>query len=141
MDNYRRIFYFKGKKDECWNWLGSLDTAGYGLIRVNGELWKAHRYIYYKTYGEIKDKVLHVCNNTLCVNPNHLYDGSSKENAKDRDTSGNLVVFGRRKKLTNSQANEIRNLYSAGMTRNTLANKFNVSITVIFNVLHRRFGY
>lgn len=33
-------------------------------------------------------KVLHKCDNPLCVNPNHLFIGTQLDNIKDRDMKG-----------------------------------------------------
>jgi hypothetical protein len=63
------------KTDSCWLWLGPKDKAGYGLtkIRVNGR-WitkRAHVVSFNKDIpaGMQCD---HTCNNTGCVNPDHI---------------------------------------------------------------------
>jgi hypothetical protein len=33
----------------------------------------------------------HLCNNTKCVNPDHLYEGSPLDNARDREEFGNTL--------------------------------------------------
>jgi ribosomal protein L37AE/L43A len=75
----------------CWNWLGTVGTiSGYGMTSLGGKNQNAHRYIMTLICGDFpKDLfVLHKCDNRLCVNPNHLYLGTVKDNARDRVRRG-----------------------------------------------------
>jgi hypothetical protein len=77
-----------GDKDitQCWIWNGGTNNAGYGMMRVRGEvnMILSHRVSYIETYQNMryndKHEVLHSCGNKLCVNPHHL----TKGNVKDR---------------------------------------------------------
>lgn len=81
------------KKDNstgCWLWTGSKNHDGYGSYSFERATWSAHRAMYELFHGEIipgehngKWWVLHKCDNPSCVNPEHLYVGSAKDNAKD----------------------------------------------------------
>lgn len=71
----------------CWIWKGSpTGSNGYGRILVNGRHIQAHRYSYEKNFGEIPDGmfVLHKCDVPLCVNPDHLFLGTIKDNSDDK---------------------------------------------------------
>lgn len=71
-------FYQKVEKtDECWNWIAGHDYEGYGQFSVGEKNYRAHRYVWISSNGEIpkKQSVYHTCNNVLCVKIEHLYLG------------------------------------------------------------------
>lgn len=73
------------KKNGCWEWKGSKTDFGYGKATYNAKSISAHRLSYMILVNEIKDDllVLHKCDNPTCVNPDHLYLGNHKQNARD----------------------------------------------------------
>lgn len=63
------------KKDGCFIVVSHKPTKnGYASIRRNHVQTKIHRHIYEQCFGEIPEgyQVHHKCNNTLCINPEHL---------------------------------------------------------------------
>jgi len=70
----------------CWVWKGKIRESGYGIIYIKRKKLRAHR-ISYKTFvGELKPgwEICHTCDNKKCVNPLHLWQGTSKQNIVDR---------------------------------------------------------
>ena len=62
------------KTGDCWFWTASKTKQGYGMFSYKGKSIPAHRFAYLAYKGEIGDKIVHQqCNNTYCVNPEHLY--------------------------------------------------------------------
>jgi len=73
----------------CWNWLGA-KVHGYGQFFIRGFNLRAHRIMWKLFHGDIPDGlfVLHTCDNSPCVNPDHLYIGNNSDNMKDRTKDG-----------------------------------------------------
>jgi hypothetical protein len=77
--------------DICWEWQGVVHTEGYGCAyKWNSALGRtitmnASRASYLLFKGSIATglQVLHICDNKLCVNPNHLELGTALKNRQD----------------------------------------------------------
>lgn len=78
------------KTDGCWTWNGTIHGNGYGGISFRGKFWPAHRLAYVLTNGPIADclKVCHRCDTPLCVNPAHLFLGTTGDNNRDKHAKG-----------------------------------------------------
>ena len=63
------------KTNDCWFWTASKTKQGYGMFSFEGKSIPAHSFAYISFKGEIDtDKIVHqTCNNSYCVNPDHLY--------------------------------------------------------------------
>lgn len=84
----------------CWIWKGSYFNSGYGRYNAKYKTFRAHRIAYYLYYGNISDDKLicHKCDNPKCVNPKHLFEGTPKDNIKDRDRKRRYIPPGKNKK-------------------------------------------
>ncbi len=89
----------------CWRWLGLLHK-GYPAVRVNkaqAEAWgvryrsrlRVYHMAYAQVHGPMPDGLfhLHSCDNTWCTNPDHIYPGTDKDNAKDRIQAGTQNIL------------------------------------------------
>lgn len=87
----------------CWLWLGSLNKWGYGKLSIQRKHWISHRASYTIFNGEIPDgmQVLHKCDVRSCVNPEHLFLGTHKENMKDMVKKGRAAAGDRNTSIKN----------------------------------------
>jgi hypothetical protein len=83
------------RTDQCWIWLGSRNTKGYGEISVGNKNVMVHRLAYTENVGEIPNGLVidHLCHDPrvcaggtcahrLCVNPAHLQAVTNAENLR-----------------------------------------------------------
>lgn len=116
----------------CWLWQGHISRLGYGKFMGK----HAHRIAWSLTNGSIPDDldVCHHCDNTMCVNPEHLFLGTASDNMKDCVSKGRLDHHGEKNsnaKLTEALVREIR---STTLTQRQLAARFGVSKSNIYYI-------
>jgi len=78
-------------KDGCWIWQAFKEPKfGYGRFKLNGKNEAAHRASWVIHNGPIPSGLLvcHKCDIPSCVNPDHLFLGTHKDNSRDRDIKG-----------------------------------------------------
>jgi len=71
----------------CWVWMGAVHKHyGHGKYRDHGaKAYFVHRLSWECYKGPIPERmfVLHKCDVSCCVNPDHLFLGTQSDNAKD----------------------------------------------------------
>jgi len=76
----------------CWLWIGATGSGGYGSINAwkYGKSRAAHRIVYEMERGPIPDgmDLCHKCDVTSCVNPDHMFIGSTSDNIMDMVAKG-----------------------------------------------------
>lgn len=83
--------------DSCWIWMGVTGHYGYGSLWFEGKTRWAHR-VSFHIFKEPIPKgllVMHSCDNPWCVNPNHLFSGTQKDNIQDALKKGRFKQAGR----------------------------------------------
>jgi hypothetical protein len=148
-----KFWPYVAKSDGCWLWTGHGGSHGYG--RINHAFGRdtaigAHRYSWVLHKGPIPDGMLvcHHCDNRLCVNPDHLFLGTTFDNNRD------MTEKGRRRsnppkgdasvvaKLSASDVREIRTRRGKGEAVMALAREFGVCESAIRQVVNRqRWGH
>ena len=69
----------------CMVWKYSLNRDGYGILAIDGKQELTHRAAFIQTRGQIAEErqVNHLCNRPYCVQPSHLYAGTTQDNKDD----------------------------------------------------------
>jgi hypothetical protein len=116
----------------CWVWMGTTTVRGYGQIEHKTKKLYAHRASYEAFVGPIPQGmyVCHTCDNVSCVNPNHLFLGTQKQNLQDMARKGRSTRGEKNPgaKLTEEQVNQIRTMDG---TCSFISKIFNVSSSSI----------
>ena len=82
---YRKVAALSDRIDatgDCWEWTGAIQGDGYGSLTFDSQPWLAHRFIWTAMIGPIPDGLTidHLCQNRICVNPDHLETVRFQEN-------------------------------------------------------------
>jgi hypothetical protein len=143
LNNIKRI-----KETGCWEWQRALNASGYGQIFYKGKNWVAHRLSYLLFKGELDETlfVCHKCDNRKCVNPDHLFLGTAKENMDDCFRKGrhtNIFTKGHTpvnaKLDKDTAAKIILYIWDHPHERvSKIADRFNVSVSVVKDIKRGR---
>jgi len=80
----------------CWLWTGAISSSGYGSVRIDKKAYSTHVISFFIANGRFPVpplEVRHQCDVRLCVNPDHLLEGTRKQNAQDCVERGRRVVL------------------------------------------------
>ena len=120
----------------CWMWLAARDRHGYGKASsgVRSRFIRAHRRSWMLTKGPIPDgvNVLHHCDNPPCVNSDHHFLGSRKDNSRDMASKGRQG----RQKILLKEHDTVRHLVSVGIPARQVAKMYGVTYGAIWFILH-----
>lgn len=131
-------------KRSCWEWQGARTDDGYGVFPVQGIVILAHRLAFILHYKRDPGKllVLHECDNPACVNPRHLFVGTSEDNNEDRHKKGRSKgakgESNIHAKLTEKKVREIKRKLARGIQKRQLARRYKVSQSTIGKIEHGR---
>ena len=113
----------------CWLWAGRRNkTHDRGVIKIDEKSVNAARAAF-EAFHDIapgKAHVCHKCDVSLCVNPEHLYLGDAKSNARDRSLRSTLSP-----QLGQALADQIRE--ATGSTEE-VARRFGVSMLAVSRI-------
>lgn len=133
--------YLVNEKNGCWEWMGMINKAGYGRITIKQKKYLVHRAAYQEFIGLTPNNLLvcHKCDNPKCINPDHLFLGTHKDNGEDKTKKGRAPSFKGSKnpsaKLKEKDVKNIRKMHSKGIPSKILAIKFNINVVQINNII------
>lgn len=122
----------------CWEWLGGRFSRGYGRFAAEPTLSvRAHRYAWEVMNGPIPAGLIvcHHCDNPICVNHAHLFLGTHKDNAEDRDRKGRTADRrGERHHLAKLSVDDVKAIRGSDEPHAVLANTYGVHVRHIGRV-------
>lgn len=129
----------------CWNWLLAKNDRGRARVSLGNKNRMAARvaYVIFKRRPIGNLQVCHSCDNLLCVNPEHLWLGTQKDNIADMYRKGrnnSVSVQGEDSplsKLTDEKVIEMRSLFVLGWKQSWLAKRYSVHPSVVSLVVRR----
>lgn len=129
------------KTNSCWLFTGGL-ARGYGHFSYEDKPIKAHRFSWIIHFGAIpKNKlVCHKCDIRNCVNPDHLFLGTQRDNIQDMIQKGRINRAGENghnSRLTQKQVDNLRSLrLSQKLTYQKLGELFGISLMHAYRIVN-----
>ena len=124
----------------CWLWLGAVNGV-YGIIHT-GKVEYAHRTSFQVFVRPLESHELacHRCDNTYCVNPEHIFPGTYRDNHYDAMAKGRWSHGERHGMavLKEYQVTAIRELFSDGATSKDIAAEYGVGEAQIRRIVSGR---
>lgn len=122
------------KVGDCMVWQGAKTPDGYprAMVRGNSNA-RLHREVFRLHNGYTPDVVRHTCDNPLCINPDHLIDGSVQDNIDDRNRRGRTHNH-----VSSDHIEAITYLRGKGMTYNQIAQELGIKAKRVEYVITRK---
>lgn len=129
----------------CWLWTAAVSSAGYGQINQGGQHGThiaAHKLSWQLANGPRPEHlcICHRCDNPRCVNPEHLFLGTQKDNIQDALKKGRKP-FGEKHPLARWSEGDIRAMFAMrarGATQTEIADHFGTKQPAIQSILSRK---
>ncbi len=127
--------------DDCWPWTASKNEEGYGTFFACGLYMRASHMALLIDGRPRPGRLLalHSCDNPPCVNPNHLYWGTDKQNTEDKRARGRFNNA-KGSRAGNAKLNEekVKDILTNSLTLMECAEKYGVTFSLIGSIRRRR---
>ena len=131
MKTIKERFYskFKVAPSGCWEWM-TASANGYGRFSLLGKGDWAHRASWFIHNGKWPmGFICHHCDNPKCVNPEHLFEGTPKDNTHDALRKGRKLGAPIKHNPT-----QIRRFLDKGLPQRTIAKLVGASQTTVSEI-------
>ena len=126
---------------DCWEWTGARSSAGYGQSTFQQKRYTVTRALWEYHNGPIPDGLVicHKCDNPPCCRMDHLFIGTTSDNARDMVAKGrHFALYGEEStncKLSDADVREIRRRRSEGESTASLAREFDIHPGYVTNLV------
>ncbi len=139
----------KNGPNGCWEWMGARHTFGHGSVyigrRSDGRSISvlAHRFSYSIFNKDLCSHrlVCHKCDNPCCVNPDHLFLGTHKDNTQDMLRKGRgryNPVRGEKTAKAKLKNEDIPKIRADPRSQRAIAAEYGVNHKLICDIKRRR---
>ena len=144
--DWKRFWDKVEKTNGCWEWKAAKNKAGYGQFGFGPNLKTRSATRFVVTFiKNIKltnhDVVCHHCDNPGCVNPDHLWVGTQKQNIQDASRKGRMFT-GSRTIRDPKDIDFILNYYKTSKNKTQalayLREKFSISIGSVQSIIYKK---
>lgn len=132
--------YIPEPNSGCWLWLGTLHEGDYGEFRIRGgRRVRAHVWSFKNAGSKVpRGKfVLHTCDIRCCVNPDHLYAGTKKQNTADA-IARNRFPTGVHHHFTTLTEQDVRAIRIDSRVQTAIAKEYGVGQMTVCNIKRRK---
>lgn len=132
-----------GYSSPCWIWKGGLDGSGYPRIRCQGKRYRAHRLSLAAFRNQQLGQLLacHHCDTPTCVNPEHLFLGTTQDNVNDKIEKNRInPAKGNNHWKSKLKENDIIHIFLLNAQKvpySDIAKRFSVSDACISDIISR----
>jgi len=126
----------KNGPNGCWIWTAGLFSDGYGCF------WgkRTHRFSWVLKNGPIPNElfVCHHCDVRTCVNPDHLFLGTNKDNIHDSMKKGRFYrAYGEGHGRSSFTEQPVRDVFLSNKSVKELADLYGVTSAAIRHIKNR----
>jgi hypothetical protein len=127
----------------CWLWTASCGQYGYGQFSLKNSPRFSHRVAWELYKGEIPEGmcVLHKCDTPACVNPNHLFLGTRRDNNADMCAKGRFRGYwpsGEKHGNARLSLEQVTAILADKRLQKTIAVSYGMSQSQISNIKRRQ---
>lgn len=129
---------WKENEDGCWICTSHF-ARDYPKIKIKQKVITIHRFFYMKYVGNIPDDlcVLHKCDNTKCINPEHLFLGTIGDNNRDCVAKGRTAK-GEKNGSAKLAESQVRVIKISDKSNRVLGKEYDVSHRIISLIRQNR---
>lgn len=127
----------------CILWTATVGSHGYGIFSYGGRPgFTAHRASYEANKGPIPPgmHVCHKCDVPSCINPDHLFVGTARDNMRDMFAKGRRrarALRGEESRFAKITEDRVRAILAAAGSHGQVASRYGVSKSLVSQIRRR----